>query len=58
MSDEYINVTGQNGETYEVLPTDALLSFLQRLAADETEEQGANYYELIFTNAETASHWR
>lgn len=40
MTDEYIHVTGQDGETYDVLLTEALLSFLQRLAEDEAEEQG------------------
>ncbi|HEY0753306.1 MAG TPA: hypothetical protein VGD98_05040 [Ktedonobacteraceae bacterium] len=39
MTDEYVYVTGEDGEIYEVLPTDALLSFLQRLAQDETAEQ-------------------
>jgi hypothetical protein len=40
MTEEYIHVTGQDGETYDVLPTEALLSFLQRMAEDEAEEQG------------------
>lgn len=49
MANEYIHVTGQDGETYEVLPTDALLSFLQRMAEDETEgqEMEANEYHSI-----------
>ena len=49
MTNEYINVRGQDGETYEVLPTDALLNFLQRMAEDETDEQGAEQcsYDLI-----------
>ena len=38
MIDEYIYVTGPDGEIYEVRPTDALLRFLQRLAEDEEEE--------------------
>lgn len=38
MTDEYIYVTGQDGEIYEVRPTDALLDFLQRLAEGESEE--------------------
>jgi len=38
MMDEYIYVTGQDGEIYEVRPTDALLNFLQRLAEHEDEE--------------------
>ncbi|HEX7735905.1 MAG TPA: hypothetical protein VF458_13645 [Ktedonobacteraceae bacterium] len=46
MTDEYIYVTGENGEIYEVLPTEALLSFLQRLAEDETAEQKKNLEEL------------
>lgn len=46
MTDEYIHVTGQDGETYEVLPTDALLSFLRRLAEDETKEQGCDADQL------------
>lgn len=37
MINEYIRVTGQDGEIYEVSPTDALLSFLQRLAEEESE---------------------
>lgn len=41
MADEYIYVTGQDGEIYEVRPTEALLSFLQRLADDENEKQAA-----------------
>lgn len=41
MIDEYIYVTGQDGEVYEVCPTEALLSFLQRLAEGETEEEEA-----------------
>jgi hypothetical protein len=40
MADEYIHVTGQDGETYDVRPTEALLNFLQRMAEDEAEEQG------------------
>jgi hypothetical protein len=39
MIDEYVYVTGQDGELYEVRPTDALLSFLQRLAEGETEKE-------------------
>jgi hypothetical protein len=37
MTNEYIYVTGQDGEIYEVRPTDALLEFLQRLAEREGE---------------------
>ena len=50
MTDEFIHVTGQDGESYEVIPTDALLSFLQRLAEDETEKQQTNQYEHSFTS--------
>lgn len=39
MADEYIAITRQNGETYEFRLTDALLSFLQRMAEDEAAEQ-------------------
>lgn len=42
MTDEYMYITGQDGEIYEVRPTEALLSFLQRLAEDENEEQAAD----------------
>jgi hypothetical protein len=45
MTDEYTYVTGEDGEIYEILPTDALLSFLQRLAEDETEKQGVDQQE-------------
>jgi len=38
MINEYICVTGQDGEIYEVCPTEALLSFLQRLAEGEVAE--------------------
>jgi hypothetical protein len=46
MADEYIYVTGQDGETYEICPTEALLSFLQRLAEEEASEQEAAESEL------------
>lgn len=39
MTDEYIYITGQDGEIYEVRPTEALLCFLQRLAEGEANEQ-------------------
>lgn len=39
MTDDYVYITGQDGEIYEVRPTDALLRFLQRLAEGETSEQ-------------------
>jgi hypothetical protein len=54
MIDEYIHVTGQDGEIYEVLPTDALLSFLQRMAEDETEEHETNPQNLKWANVEVA----
>jgi hypothetical protein len=38
MVNEYICVTGQDGEIYEVCPTEALLSFLKRLAEGEAAE--------------------
>jgi hypothetical protein len=38
MANEYVYVTGQDGEIYEVRPTDALLDFLQRLAEREDFE--------------------
>lgn len=56
MTDEYIYVTGEDGEIYEVLPSDALLSFLQRLAEDETTEQHANLEELEATNLKARYH--
>lgn len=39
MAENYVYVIGQDGETYEICPTDGLLSFLQRLAEDEATEQ-------------------
>lgn len=51
MTDKYTYVVGQDGEIYEVLPTDALLSFLQRLAEDETEEQEVRQEERELTSA-------
>lgn len=39
MANEYICVTGQDEEIYEIRPTDGLLSFLQRLAEEEMAEQ-------------------
>ena len=44
MTDNYVYVTGQDGETYEVCPTDALLHFLQRLAEGEAEENRNTSY--------------
>ena len=41
MTDEYIHVIGQDGETYEICPTEGLLGFLQRLAEEEVAEQEA-----------------
>ena len=37
----YINITGQDGEVYEVHPTDGLLRFLRRLAEGEASEQNS-----------------
>lgn len=56
MSDEYIHVTGQDGESYEILPTDALLNFLQRMAEDETEEQHTDQYEHSLVNVEAIDY--
>lgn len=39
MAENYVYVIGQDGETYEICPTDGLLNFLQRLAEDEEVEQ-------------------
>lgn len=39
MAESYVYVIGQDGETYEICPTDGLLNFLQRLAEDEEAEQ-------------------
>lgn len=41
MTDEYVYVNGQDGEVYEIRPTDALLKFLQRLAEGEAAEQAS-----------------
>ena len=56
MTDEYIYATGQHGETYEFHPTDALLSFLQRLAEEEMEEQERNQREHNLTGKEETYH--
>ena len=45
--DDYIAVTSEDGETYEFFPTDALLSFLQRMAEGEAEEQKLALFEHI-----------
>ena len=52
MTDEYIYVTGRDGEIYEFHPTDALLSFLQRMAEDEVKEQEMNQRERNLTGKE------
>lgn len=39
MTDNYVCVIGQDGEMYEIYPTDGLVSFLQRLAEGEAAEQ-------------------
>ncbi len=51
MTDEYVYVTGQDGEIYEVRPTDALLDFLQRLAEreDEDSDQESGRSSLSYT---------
>lgn len=45
MADDYIAIAGEDGETFEILPTDALLSFLQRMAEDEAEERETTLLE-------------
>ena len=56
MTDDYIYVTGQDGEVYEVRPTDGLLSFLQRLADREEEEQARDAHKcLLALNEVTCS---
>ncbi len=52
MTEEYIYVIGEDGEIYEVLPTDALLSFLQRLAEDETEELEGNTKQQVLATVD------
>lgn len=54
MMDNYVWVTGRDGETYEICPTDGLLRFLQRLAAGEAAEQEAmmGEYSLEYRPAE------
>lgn len=51
MANEYVYVTGQNGEIYEVRPTDALLDFLQRLAEREDFEREIDEQTLSCTEA-------
>lgn len=55
MTDEYIYITGQDGEIYEFHPTDALLSFLQRMA--EVEEQEMDQREHNLTGKEETYQW-
>jgi hypothetical protein len=38
MVENYVYITGQDGETYEICPTDGLLDFLQRLAEEEEQK--------------------
>ncbi len=54
MAEDFICVTGQDGEVYEVRPTDALLHFLQRMAEDETQAEAIDQqqYHCVIT-AET-----
>ncbi len=56
MTVEYIYITGQDGEIYEFHPTDALLSFLQRMAEDEVEEQEVDQREHNLTGKEETYH--
>lgn len=50
MTEKYTYVIGADGEIYEVLPTDALLSFLQRLAEDEKKEPETEQKERELTS--------
>ena len=52
MIGEYVYVTGQDGEIYEVYPTDGLLSFLQRLAEGEAREEERETPERYFSQDE------
>ena len=56
MTDEYIYITGQDGEIYVFHPTEALLSFLQRLAEDEGGEQDPVQHESNLREKEEISH--
>jgi hypothetical protein len=56
MTDEYIYITGQDGEIYEFHPTEALLSFLQHMAEDEVEEQEMDQREHNLTGKEETYH--
>lgn len=57
MADEYIYITGQDGELlYEFYPTSALLSFLQRMAEDEGGEQDLLQHESNLREKEEKSH--
>jgi len=51
MMDTYISVTGQDGEVYEILPTEALVRFLQCLAESEHAEQKKTAYEPAYSRA-------
>jgi hypothetical protein len=46
MTDEYIYITGQDGEIYEFHPTAALLSFLQHMVEDEEQEMDQREHNL------------
>lgn len=52
MTDEYVYVTGQDGEIYEVRPTEGLLSFLQRLAESEDKASETRGEELLLSYKE------
>jgi hypothetical protein len=56
MADEYIYVIGQDGEIYEFRPTEALLSFLRRMAEDEAEEQKKDQCGHNLTNKKETFH--
>lgn len=39
MADDFLTIVSEDGGTFEVLPTDALLRFLQRMAQEKAEER-------------------
>lgn len=57
MADEYIYITGQDGELlYEFYPTSALLRFLQRMAEDEGGEPDPAQHKPNLREKEEISH--
>jgi hypothetical protein len=52
MTDTYRYVTGQDGEVYQILPTEALVRFLQRLAEGEHTEQKMAAYVSDYSGRE------